>query len=216
MTLGAMGCVERWRHIVGISTLALVASLGLVLAMGAATATPSSYGYDRSSAHPAAHANAYAARSSPRSERTASRTVSSRGTSVLAPSAVAAEGVESGGTQAAETVRRFVRQDEFDAIQKALSSGEKEVQVGRFFTPDAITSPSVAAQQLALPGTDVNPLVGYFDVPASSLPSEPFATFGPRLVQPDFFQPGFGLEIEVSELYGRPVVPTSGLRLVGF
>jgi hypothetical protein len=124
--------------------------------------------------------------------------------------------VANGGTEAADTVRRFVRQDEFDAVQKALSSGAKEVQVGRFFTTDAITSPFVAAQQLALPATDVNPLVGYFDVPASSLPSEPFATFGPRLVQSDFSQPGFGLEIEVSELYGRPVVPTAGLNLVGF
>jgi hypothetical protein len=131
-------------------------------------------------------------------------------------STAAAETANEGGAQAAETVRRFVRQDEFDAIQKALGSGAEEVQVGRYFTPDAITSPGVAAQQLALPGTETNPLVGYFDMPASSLPSERFATFGPRLVQADFFQPGFGLEIEVSELFGRPYVPTSGLRLVGF
>jgi hypothetical protein len=90
------------------------------------------------------------------------------------------------------------------------------VQVGRYFTPDNITSGRVAAEQLALPGTDTNPLVGYFDVPRSSLPSEPLATFGPRLVNPDFYQPGGGLEIEVSELYGRPYTPTAGLRLVGF
>jgi len=128
---------------------------------------------------------------------------------------VAAEGAEA-GESAATTVRRFVRQDEFNAIQKAIGSGDKEVQVGRWFTPDNIASPRVAAEQLALPGTDADPLVGYFDMPASSLPSEPFATFGPRLVNPDFFQPGAGLEIEVSELFGRPTVPTAGLRLVGF
>lgn len=32
----------------------------------------------------------------------------------------------------------------------------------------------------------------------------------------DYFQPGLGLEIEVSELYGRPWIPTTGLKLVGF
>jgi hypothetical protein len=87
---------------------------------------------------------------------------------------------------AATTVCRFVRQDEFDAVQKALGSGDQDVQVGRYFTPDNIASPCVAAEQLALPDTDRNPLVGYFDIPTSSLPSEPLATFGPRLVNPDF------------------------------
>lgn len=114
------------------------------------------------------------------------------------------------------TVRRFLRQDEFDAVQKAIGGGDQEVQVGRYFTSDNISSPSAAAEQLALPGTDTNPLVGYIDVPVSSLPSEPFATFGPRLVNPAFYQSGGGLEIEVSELYGRPFVSTSNLSLVGF
>jgi hypothetical protein len=41
--------------------------------------------------------------------------------------------------------------------------------------------------------TKTSPVVGYFDIPASSLPSEPLATFGPGLVNPDFYQPVWGL-----------------------
>lgn len=122
---------------------------------------------------------------------------------------------------AGQTVRRFVRQGEYDEIGKAISSGADEVSIGRYFTPDDITDPAVATQRLALPGTDVNPLVGYVDVPISSLPSEPLARFGPRLVNSypanaAVRQPGLGLETVVSELYGNPIVPTHGLRLVGF
>jgi len=41
-------------------------------------------------------------------------------------------------------------------------------------------------------------------MPSASLRSEPFATVGPRLVNPANHQPGLGLEIEVDELLRKP------------
>jgi hypothetical protein len=136
-----------------------------------------------------------------------------------------ASGVIHGGRQVAsgfgdlaaaagDTLRRFVRQSEFDQIQKAIDTGGY-AQLGRFFTPDDIVNPRVAASQLALPGTGRNPIVGFVDVPRGALPSEPLTAFGPRLTQPfrgtDLVGlPGGGLEVEFAI---NPVVPGELLRL---
>jgi hypothetical protein len=113
------------------------------------------------------------------------------------------------------TLRRSVRQSEFDRIQLAIGSGG-EVRLGRFFTPDDIVNPRIAGSQLALPGVGTNPVVGFVDVPRGVLPSEPLSVFGPRLAQPflgdDLVRvPGGGLEVE---FVLEPVVPGNRLRLV--
>ena len=120
-----------------------------------------------------------------------------------------------GVAKEADTLRRFVRQSEFDAIQQAQTTGSN-VTLGRFFTPDKITDPRVAASQLALPGVTRNPIVGYVDVPRSVLSSEPLSAFGPRLVQPfrggdNVTLPGLGLEVE---FISSQTVPSNVLRLV--
>lgn len=124
-----------------------------------------------------------------------------------------ADGAASGGRA---TLRRFLRADEYSAIEAAIQNGDEAVTLGRYFTPDAIADPAVATMQLALPGTSTNAVVGYVDVPLSSLPAEPLVAFGPRQVVPfrgeDLIGlPGGGLEVEFMI---RPLVPTSGLTLV--
>jgi hypothetical protein len=90
MTTGATGCVERWRHALASLVVTLVAALGLVLATGAATATTSTYGYDRSPTPLAVHPDEPAVRSSSGSGRAAGSAVSSLATSNFAASVVAA------------------------------------------------------------------------------------------------------------------------------
>jgi hypothetical protein len=112
--------------------------------------------------------------------------------------------------------RRFVRAEEFAAIQAAIANNRQTVMLGRFFTPDRIVDPNVATMQLALPGTSAVPIVGYVDVPLSALPSQPLIRFGPRLVQPfrgnDLIGlPGGGLELE---LMIAPEVATESILLV--
>jgi hypothetical protein len=116
----------------------------------------------------------------------------------------------------AGSLRRFVRQDEFDAIQVAIRNGDESVNLGRWLTPDKITDPRVAGSQLAAPGVTKNPFVGYVDVPVVSLPRVPLGNSGPRLVQPFYDDfgvrlPGGGVEVEYMF---RPTVPTKGLNLV--
>jgi RHS repeat-associated protein len=100
---------------------------------------------------------------------------------------------------AGDTVRRFVRNDEFRGVQAAIGSGDS-VRLGEYFTPDAIFDPRIAASQLALPGVLNNPVAGFVDVPVSALPDAAGSAFGPRLVRPfrdtDLIGlPGGGLEV---------------------
>jgi hypothetical protein len=119
-------------------------------------------------------------------------------------------GTAGGAARGAPTLRRFVRQQEFDAIQQAIRSGD-DVTLGRFFTPDAITDSRVATMQLSLPGTGANPVVGFVDVPRGALPSGYLESFGPRLTSPANGLPGGGLEVVFSE---SPTVQSSFLTLV--
>lgn len=113
------------------------------------------------------------------------------------------------------TLRRFVRQSEFDRIQKGIDT-RGDVRLGHFFTPDNISDRRVAASQLAIPGTGRKPTAGFLDVPRSVLPSQPLTFFGPRLTLSftgrDLVRlPGTGLEVEFGI---DPVVRGSALRLV--
>jgi RHS repeat-associated protein len=109
-------------------------------------------------------------------------------------------------------VGRFLQADTFGGLTALPGSGNRYAYA--LLNPLRYSDPSGHfVSQIA-----VDPVVGYFDISRSALPSEPLSVWGPSLVPPDTNVVGFGVQYQVNPELGNTIFVNTRdiIRLVRF